>query len=235
MKRITLAITIVLSSLALTACGNSTGDRALSGGGIGAGVGVGLLLGAPVEGALLGGAIGAGAGALTNSNQVDLQQADLEIRKEPAGEAASSRPWLASIVRPGFPGVIGLVSLLGMLPAVAESLATTDLTVFQFEQEAQRHCQAGLRRLGDWLARHLQCERGALVRANEQWCLRLSQGRGKGRLSREQGAALAAACTGQGQASVVDRCEFRLNALIYRSCLLAATPKNPAPPPILDL
>lgn len=74
MKRTTLAITIVLSSLALAACGNSTGDRALSGGGIGAGVGAGagLLMGAPVEGALIGGALGAGAGALTNSNQVDL-------------------------------------------------------------------------------------------------------------------------------------------------------------------
>ena len=63
-----------ISLLALSACGNSTGDRALSGGAIGAGVGAvgGALLGAPLEGALIGGAVGAGTGALTNSNQIDL-------------------------------------------------------------------------------------------------------------------------------------------------------------------
>jgi osmotically inducible lipoprotein OsmB len=72
MKRIVLAVT--LSLLALTGCGNTTGDRALSGGGIGAGVGAvsGALMGAPLEGALIGGAVGAGAGALTNPSQVDL-------------------------------------------------------------------------------------------------------------------------------------------------------------------
>ena len=72
MKRIVVAAT--LSLLALTGCGNTTGDRALSGGGIGAGVGAvgGALMGAPLEGALIGGAVGAGAGALTNSSQIDL-------------------------------------------------------------------------------------------------------------------------------------------------------------------
>jgi osmotically inducible lipoprotein OsmB len=62
------------SLLALSACGNTTGDRALSGGGIGGGVGLvgGALVGAPLEGAVIGGAVGAGAGALTNSNQVNL-------------------------------------------------------------------------------------------------------------------------------------------------------------------
>jgi len=74
MKRIILATTIVLSALSLAACGNTTGDRAISGGGIGAGVGLvgGALMGAPVEGALIGGAVGAGTGALTKPNQVDL-------------------------------------------------------------------------------------------------------------------------------------------------------------------
>jgi hypothetical protein len=69
-----LAATIIFALLALTACGNSTGDRALSGGGIGAGVGVvaGALMGAPLEGALIGGAVGAGAGALTSSDQINL-------------------------------------------------------------------------------------------------------------------------------------------------------------------
>jgi osmotically inducible lipoprotein OsmB len=60
--------------LILSACGHSTGDRALSGGAIGAGVGVvgGALVGAPVAGALIGGAVGAGTGALTSSNQINL-------------------------------------------------------------------------------------------------------------------------------------------------------------------
>jgi hypothetical protein len=74
MKRIALAATLSLSLLALGACGNSTSDRALSGGGIGAGVGLvgGALLGAPIAGAAIGGAVGAGTGALTAPNQVDL-------------------------------------------------------------------------------------------------------------------------------------------------------------------
>lgn len=73
MKHIAMA-TSLIALFALGACGTSTSDRALSGGGIGAGVGAvgGLLLGAPVEGALIGGAVGAGVGALTKSNQVDL-------------------------------------------------------------------------------------------------------------------------------------------------------------------
>jgi len=74
MKRTLLAITIVLSAASLAACGNTTGDRAISGGGIGAGVGLlgGALVGAPMEGALIGGAVGAGTGALTDSDQIDL-------------------------------------------------------------------------------------------------------------------------------------------------------------------
>jgi osmotically inducible lipoprotein OsmB len=72
MTRISLVAASLL--LVLSACGHTTGDRALSGAGIGAGVGVvgGALLGAPVEGALIGGAVGAGAGALTSSNQINL-------------------------------------------------------------------------------------------------------------------------------------------------------------------
>jgi osmotically inducible lipoprotein OsmB len=64
----------VLMLLALSSCGHTTGDRALSGGGIGAGVGLvgGALVGAPVEGALIGGAVGAGTGALTSPRNIDL-------------------------------------------------------------------------------------------------------------------------------------------------------------------
>ena len=74
MKRTILAMTLGLSAAALTACGTSTSDRAVSGGGLGAlvGGGAGLMLGAPVEGALIGGAVGAGTGALTSPSQVEL-------------------------------------------------------------------------------------------------------------------------------------------------------------------
>jgi len=69
----TLAAIALLSLLA--ACGNSTGDRALSGAGIGAGVGAvgGTLIGGdPVDGALVGGAVGAAAGGLTKKSDIDL-------------------------------------------------------------------------------------------------------------------------------------------------------------------
>jgi len=51
----------------LTACGQDSGERALSGGGIGAGVGFGdAILGAPLLPAVLvGGAVGAATGAAT--------------------------------------------------------------------------------------------------------------------------------------------------------------------------
>lgn len=74
MKPVVLTAVLTTCLLLLAACGNSTGDRAISGGGIGAGVGAlgGLMVGAPLEGALIGGAVGAGTGALTNNNQVNL-------------------------------------------------------------------------------------------------------------------------------------------------------------------
>ena len=74
MNRIILALALTISASTLAACGSSTGDRAISGGGIGAGVGAlgGFLVGAPLEGALIGGAVGAGAGALTNEKHINL-------------------------------------------------------------------------------------------------------------------------------------------------------------------
>lgn len=74
MKNITLLAALSLLVPALTACGSSTSDRALSGAGIGAGVGAlgGWMVGNPVGGALVGGAVGAGAGALTDKDQVNL-------------------------------------------------------------------------------------------------------------------------------------------------------------------
>ncbi len=76
MKRILLATAMSLSLLALSACGGSTSDRALSGGAIGAGAGA--VLGAVTPGlgvgtgALIGGAVGAGTGALTEEEDIDL-------------------------------------------------------------------------------------------------------------------------------------------------------------------
>ena len=67
---------VLVAGLALAGCGESRGDRALSGGGMGAAGGA--LLGAivpgfsPLTGALIGGAAGAATGALTDKNDIDL-------------------------------------------------------------------------------------------------------------------------------------------------------------------
>jgi len=69
------AVLGLTSLLALSACGESKTDRALSGGAIGAGagaVGGALLGGSPVTGAVVGGAVGAAGGALTDKNDVNL-------------------------------------------------------------------------------------------------------------------------------------------------------------------
>ena len=67
-------IALFASLLCLGACGHSTGDRALSGAGIGAAGGAvaGALVGAPLTGAVIGGAAGAATGALTTPSQVNL-------------------------------------------------------------------------------------------------------------------------------------------------------------------
>ena len=62
----TLLLTVI--SLSMAGCGQTQGQRAVSGGLIGAGAGAGIaaIAGGPVlGGALLGGAVGAGTGALT--------------------------------------------------------------------------------------------------------------------------------------------------------------------------
>lgn len=66
------ALTLVLT---VSACGTSPGERALSGGALGAGagaVGAALLDGNVGVGALLGGGLGAGAGFLTDPGSVNL-------------------------------------------------------------------------------------------------------------------------------------------------------------------
>lgn len=58
----------------LAACGHSQGDRAVSGGLIGAGAGavIGATVGNPLAGAAIGGAAGAAGGALIPSSTVNL-------------------------------------------------------------------------------------------------------------------------------------------------------------------
>lgn len=68
-------LTAIAALMMMSACGQSTGDRALSGGAIGAGVGAvgaSVLAADPVTGALLGGAVGAATGAATDSNDINL-------------------------------------------------------------------------------------------------------------------------------------------------------------------
>lgn len=70
-----MAATTFCLALSLTACGSTKGERALSGGGIGAGVGaVGSVVtgGSPWTGAVIGGAVGAATGAMTDKDQIDL-------------------------------------------------------------------------------------------------------------------------------------------------------------------
>jgi hypothetical protein len=72
-----LALSCLLIGLAVTlaGCGYSPGDRAASGGLLGAGAGAGIAAvtgGSPLTGALIGGAVGAVGGAATNPNDVYL-------------------------------------------------------------------------------------------------------------------------------------------------------------------
>jgi uncharacterized membrane protein len=75
MKAIAYAVCLA-AVVALSACGQSKGDRALSGGMIGAagGAAAGALIPGvdPVTGAIIGGAVGAAGGALTDEDDLDL-------------------------------------------------------------------------------------------------------------------------------------------------------------------
>jgi hypothetical protein len=66
---------LIVAALSLSACGTTSGDRALSGGGIGAGTGaaLGAVTGMGVgTGALIGGAAGAAIGGLTDEDDINL-------------------------------------------------------------------------------------------------------------------------------------------------------------------
>ena len=75
MKSIKNTTAMMAVMVCLAACGESTGDRALSGGALGAGAGAiggAVLGGSPTTGAIVGGAVGAAAGGLTKKNDIDL-------------------------------------------------------------------------------------------------------------------------------------------------------------------
>ena len=77
MSRSIAMTTLVLAALGLglAGCGYSPGDRAASGGRIGAGAGAGIAAvtgGSPLTGALVGGAVGAVGGAVTSHNDINL-------------------------------------------------------------------------------------------------------------------------------------------------------------------
>lgn len=75
MTKTTRAISLITLVAFLSACGNTPGQRALSGGAIGAGagtVGAVLLNANPVAGAVIGAAAGAATGALTTKKHINL-------------------------------------------------------------------------------------------------------------------------------------------------------------------
>ena len=61
-------LVLILTALTISACGTATGDRGLSGAGIGAGIGV---IGGP-PGIIVGGAVGAAVGIVTKPSTVNL-------------------------------------------------------------------------------------------------------------------------------------------------------------------
>ena len=72
-KTLAAVVPIVLS---LSACGDTWGQRAVTGAGIGTGAGaaIGLLTGFPIIGtALVGGLVGAGVGAATSREVMDFK------------------------------------------------------------------------------------------------------------------------------------------------------------------
>ncbi len=73
MKHVLLA---AVAMFALSACGTTPGDRAVSGGLIGAGAGavIGSQFGNPVAGAVVGGVAGAATGALTDPCDLNLEK-----------------------------------------------------------------------------------------------------------------------------------------------------------------
>lgn len=74
-SRAAIAVVLTGFGLSLAGCGQTTGDRAVSGGLIGAGTGaaIGAVTGGnPATGAVVGGAVGAIGGAVTRPEDINL-------------------------------------------------------------------------------------------------------------------------------------------------------------------
>lgn len=68
---------LIGATLLIAACGDTRGERALSGAGIGAGVGAlgGAVTGGdPITGAVIGGVVGGATGAVTDKDDIDLSR-----------------------------------------------------------------------------------------------------------------------------------------------------------------
>lgn len=75
MRRLAPVIALSLVALSLAGCGYNRGDRALSGGMLGAATGAGITAltgGAPLVGAAVGAAVGAVGGAVTSGHDINL-------------------------------------------------------------------------------------------------------------------------------------------------------------------
>lgn len=82
LKRISAVLMAVALSATVVACGETKGERAISGGAIGAGAGaaVGAVTGGSVlGGAAIGGAAGAATGALTDEDDIDLGEEPIDL------------------------------------------------------------------------------------------------------------------------------------------------------------
>ncbi len=131
-RKSALFVLAVGAPLVLSACGDTTEDRAASGAGIGAAGGavVGAVTGiGPVGGALIGAAVGGAAGALTDSSQVNLGKPAWRSGS-PSGTSTSANP-------PPPPAA-------GTQTASIEPIAPTT----SYDPTTVRNIQAGLQRLG---------------------------------------------------------------------------------------
>ena len=75
LRGIAMGVVLVPLALSLAGCGYNRGDRAVSGGLIGAGGGAAIAAvtgGSPLAGAAIGGGVGALGGALTSGNDINL-------------------------------------------------------------------------------------------------------------------------------------------------------------------
>lgn len=76
-RGIAMGVVLVPLALGLAGCGYNRGDRAVSGGLIGAGGGAAIAAvtgGSPLVGAAIGGGAGALGGALTSGNDINLER-----------------------------------------------------------------------------------------------------------------------------------------------------------------